>query len=91
MVTIVTQKVAMPDEAADKFSKYNLFAYAEGRLIERARNMVFNGAPVLFVPGNAGSYKQVRTHVICENHSFYKYIPNPLGALFGFCCLAKGN
>ncbi|XP_031625609.1 GPI inositol-deacylase [Contarinia nasturtii] len=45
----------------EKFPKYNLFAYSEGRLTEAARNMQFNGAPVIFVPGNAGSYKQARS------------------------------
>lgn len=43
----------------EKFPRYNLYAYSEGRLTEAARNMKFNGAPVIFVPGNAGSYKQV--------------------------------
>lgn len=51
--------MALPDDVADKYPKYNLFAYSEGRLTENARNMLFNGAPVIFVPGNAGSYKQV--------------------------------
>lgn len=43
----------------DAFPKYNLYAYSEGKLTENARKMQFNGAPVLFVPGNSGSYKQV--------------------------------
>lgn len=38
-----------------------MFAYSEGRLTEAARNMQFNGAPVIYVPGNAGSYKQARS------------------------------
>lgn len=45
----------------EKFPKYNLFSYSEGRLTEAARNMQFNGAPVIFVPGNSGSYKQARS------------------------------
>lgn len=40
------------------YQKYNLYAYSEGRYTENARNMKFEGIPVLFVPGNAGSYKQ---------------------------------
>lgn len=44
----------------DKFPQYNLYAYSEGHLTEAARRMKFNGAPVIFVHGNAGSYKQVR-------------------------------
>lgn len=37
---------------------YGLYAYSEGRLTERSRNMDFDGIPVLFIPGNSGSYKQ---------------------------------
>lgn len=45
----------------EKFPKYNLYAYSEGRLTETVRNMKFNGAPVIFVHGNRGSYKQARS------------------------------
>lgn len=45
----------------DKYPKYELYAYSEGRLTEKARNMYFDGVPVLFIPGNAGSHKQVRS------------------------------
>nr|CAI5842301.1 unnamed protein product [Callosobruchus analis] len=44
-----------------KFPKYGLFAYSEGRFTAEVRNMQFNGIPVLFIPGNAGSPKQVRS------------------------------
>lgn len=44
-----------------KYPKYGLYAYGEGRLTSRVRSMYFNGIPVLFIPGNAGSYKQVRS------------------------------
>ncbi|GJQ72189.1 hypothetical protein Trydic_g3281 [Trypoxylus dichotomus] len=45
----------------NQFKKYGLHAYSEGHFTERARNMQFKGIPVLFIPGNAGSYKQVRS------------------------------
>lgn len=45
----------------DNYPKYNLYAYSEGHLTENARNLYFNGAPVLFIPGNGGSYKQARS------------------------------
>ncbi|KRT81140.1 hydrolase, partial [Oryctes borbonicus] len=45
----------------NQFKKYGLYAYSEGHFTERARNMQFKGIPVLFIPGNAGSYKQVRS------------------------------
>ncbi|XP_055681996.1 GPI inositol-deacylase [Lutzomyia longipalpis] len=44
-----------------RFPKYNLYGYAEGHLTEFARNGDWNGAPVLFIPGNSGSYKQARS------------------------------
>ncbi|CRK87620.1 CLUMA_CG001416, isoform A [Clunio marinus] len=48
-------------EENESFPKYNLYAYSEGQLTENARNLIFNGAPVLFIPGNSGSYKQARS------------------------------
>ncbi|KAF2639697.1 GPI inositol-deacylase [Massarina eburnea CBS 473.64] len=38
-------------------SKYSLYLYREGMIDEDVR---VQGVPVLFIPGNAGSYKQVR-------------------------------
>lgn len=37
---------------------YRLYAYAEGKHIEPVRNLKFTGIPILFLPGNSGSYKQ---------------------------------
>lgn len=51
-----------------RFHKYRLYAYSEGRLTERARNMHFDGIPVLFIPGNAGSFKQGKTLQFCPLH-----------------------
>lgn len=53
------QKIIFKENA--RFSKYNLFAYSEGIRTELARDMKFTGAPVLYIPGNKGSYKQVRS------------------------------
>ncbi|XP_060536701.1 GPI inositol-deacylase isoform X2 [Cylas formicarius] len=44
-----------------KYPNYGLFVYGEGRTTAKARNMDFNGIPILFVPGNSGSYQQVRS------------------------------
>lgn len=38
-----------------------MYAYSEGIRTELARDMKFTGAPVLYIPGNKGSYKQVRS------------------------------
>ena len=48
------------DVAAD-FPQYGLFVYGEGQFGERLRKGKFDGIPVLFVPGNSGSFKQVRS------------------------------
>ncbi|EOA86267.1 uncharacterized protein SETTUDRAFT_110320 [Exserohilum turcica Et28A] len=40
-------------------TKYSLYLYREGSLDEDTRAR--HGVPVLFIPGNAGSYKQVRS------------------------------
>lgn len=45
----------------DQFPAYGLYAYSEGQLAQNARNMLFRGAPVIFIPGNAGSHKQARS------------------------------
>ena len=56
-------KLTMPASVQREFSKYYLFIYGEGRYAAYLKNMQGNykldGIPVLFVHGNAGSYKQV--------------------------------
>ena len=43
-------------------SKYHLYLYREETVDEYTHdNLRLRGAPVLFIPGNAGSYKQVRS------------------------------
>lgn len=43
-------------------TKYSLYLYREEGVDEYTRdNIGLRGAPVLFIPGNAGSYKQVRS------------------------------
>ncbi|KAK5640976.1 hypothetical protein RI129_009523 [Pyrocoelia pectoralis] len=55
------QFVRIKHDADHRFRKYGLYAYSEGRFTYDARNMKFSGIPVLFIPGNAGSYRQVRS------------------------------
>ncbi|KAM7350071.1 GPI inositol-deacylase [Cochliomyia hominivorax] len=45
----------------EKFPHYGLYYYYEGNLQRDVNNLYLNGAPVIFIPGNAGSYKQVRS------------------------------
>ncbi|XP_050306379.1 GPI inositol-deacylase [Anthonomus grandis grandis] len=55
------QYVRISQKIDDKYLKYGLYAYAEGRMTKKARNMHFDGIPVLFIPGSAGSHQQVRS------------------------------
>ncbi|KAJ3183453.1 GPI inositol deacylase [Geranomyces variabilis] len=47
------------EEAFRPADKYKLYLYKEADGLERERNPT--GTPVLFIPGNAGSYKQARS------------------------------
>ncbi|XP_014678246.1 PREDICTED: GPI inositol-deacylase-like isoform X2 [Priapulus caudatus] len=54
--------VKMAENVANRFPKYNLHLYGEGSYIQKMkRQLKPKGVPVLFIPGNAGSYKQVRS------------------------------
>ncbi|KAJ8975495.1 hypothetical protein NQ317_016371 [Molorchus minor] len=55
------QFVRISNEADKQFPKYGLYSYSEGKFTAKARRMYFDGIPVLFIPGNKGSYKQVRS------------------------------
>ncbi|CAG9773683.1 unnamed protein product [Ceutorhynchus assimilis] len=55
------QYVRVSQDVDLKYPKYGLYAYGEGRMTKKARNMYFDGVPVLFIPGNAGSHQQVRS------------------------------
>ncbi|XP_054168132.1 GPI inositol-deacylase-like isoform X2 [Oppia nitens] len=46
---------------SQKYPNYNLYAYGEGYYAQSLRDGDFDGVPVVFVPGNRGSYKQVRS------------------------------
>ncbi|KAK9500619.1 hypothetical protein O3M35_001854 [Rhynocoris fuscipes] len=54
-------RVYLPSNVTNLYKKYGLYAYGEGRYIERVRDMKFTGIPVLFIPGNRGSPKQIRS------------------------------
>ena len=57
------QYVPVPmDGVGERFPKYGLYAYGEGdTMVKRLVRGRFSGIPVLFVPGNSGSHKQVRS------------------------------
>ncbi|XP_072044327.1 GPI inositol-deacylase-like [Amphiura filiformis] len=55
----------LPENVQEAYPRYSLYLYGEGRYAQestiKSRNLNLQGIPVLFVPGNAGSYKQVRS------------------------------
>uniref|UniRef100_A0A8C3KXI3 GPI inositol-deacylase n=1 Tax=Chrysolophus pictus TaxID=9089 RepID=A0A8C3KXI3_CHRPC len=44
-----------------RYPAYELYLYGEGNYAEENKNLILTGIPILFLPGNAGSYKQVRS------------------------------
>jgi len=56
-------------------TKYSLYLYREEGVDEYSReNIGLRGAPVLFLPGNAGSYKQVRSLSSEASRYFHDHI-----------------
>uniref|UniRef100_A0A2M4AGR0 GPI inositol-deacylase n=1 Tax=Anopheles triannulatus TaxID=58253 RepID=A0A2M4AGR0_9DIPT len=55
------QYTRIPVQGGERFPKYALYAYSEGYITQRVQQRHFSGAPVLFVPGSGGSFKQVRS------------------------------
>ncbi|KAF2479566.1 PGAP1-like protein-domain-containing protein [Neohortaea acidophila] len=59
-------------------SKYSLYLYREGGVHEDNR---LKGIPVLFIPGNAGSYKQMRPIAAEAAHYFHDVLRHDAAAL----------
>ncbi|XP_077131736.1 GPI inositol-deacylase [Ranitomeya variabilis] len=55
------QKIQLPKKVSTYYPAYELHLYGEGIYTEENRNLSLSGVPILFLPGNAGSYKQVRS------------------------------
>ncbi|XP_060033514.1 GPI inositol-deacylase isoform X2 [Erinaceus europaeus] len=55
------QKIGLPKKLARRYPAYELYLYGEGVYAEEHKLFPLTGIPVLFLPGNAGSYKQVRS------------------------------
>ncbi|XP_023930190.1 GPI inositol-deacylase-like [Lingula anatina] len=54
-------KINLKKNVKEKFPRYDLYIYGEGEYAVKLRSLKLTGIPVLFIPGNAGSYKQVRS------------------------------
>lgn len=55
------RQVVLPRRVARLYPAYGLYLYGEGQYAQETRGLKLSGAPVLFLPGNAGSYKQARS------------------------------
>uniref|UniRef100_UPI0037E990AE GPI inositol-deacylase n=1 Tax=Semicossyphus pulcher TaxID=241346 RepID=UPI0037E990AE len=55
------RRVALPRRVARLYPAYGLYLYGEGVYAQETRALKLTGAPVLFLPGNAGSFKQARS------------------------------
>ncbi|PIK37439.1 hypothetical protein BSL78_25734, partial [Apostichopus japonicus] len=49
----------LQEKTDNAFPRYSLYLYSEGA--KKTSNFKLSGIPVLFIPGNAGSYRQVRS------------------------------
>uniref|UniRef100_A0A8C0CCM4 GPI inositol-deacylase n=1 Tax=Balaenoptera musculus TaxID=9771 RepID=A0A8C0CCM4_BALMU len=56
-----SKKIELPKKLAKRYPAYELYLYGEGSYAEEHKALPLTGIPVLFLPGNAGSYKQVRS------------------------------
>lgn len=54
----VTQRVQLSRRVSRQYPAYGLYLYGEGVYAQETKGLKLSGAPVLFLPGNAGSYKQ---------------------------------
>lgn len=57
-----------------KFPHYGLYYYNEGRIPIEVHKNQFNGAPIIFVPGNGGSYKQVNIFGRSSKHNSISHL-----------------
>ncbi|CAL8326789.1 unnamed protein product [Lota lota] len=55
------RRVTLPRRVSRLYPAYGLYLYGEGLYAQETRALKLTGAPVLFLPGNAGSYKQARS------------------------------
>ncbi|KAL2435281.1 GPI inositol-deacylase [Exophiala dermatitidis] len=65
-------------------TKYSLYLYREEGVDEYTQdNIGLRGAPVLFIPGNAGSYKQVRSLSSEASRHFHNVLRHDANAIKG--------
>nr|XP_045620220.1 GPI inositol-deacylase-like isoform X1 [Procambarus clarkii] len=53
--------IKLPSQVVERFPYYGVYAYGEGSYSDSLKKGLYTGIPVLFIPGNSGSHKQVRS------------------------------
>ena len=48
----------LPARLQKQYPHYKLYVYGEGYYAEQLSRQQYSGVPVIFIPGNGGSYKQ---------------------------------
>ncbi|XP_069052617.1 GPI inositol-deacylase isoform X1 [Lepisosteus oculatus] len=54
-------RIQLPHRVSQRYPGYGLYLYGEGLYAQHSHSLKLSGVPVLFLPGNAGSYKQARS------------------------------
>ncbi|XP_037095386.1 GPI inositol-deacylase [Syngnathus acus] len=54
-------RVPLPRRVTRQYPAYGLYLYGEGAYTQESRELQLFGAPVIFLHGNSGSYKQARS------------------------------
>ncbi|GAU96209.1 hypothetical protein RvY_07686-2 [Ramazzottius varieornatus] len=54
-------RIPLNESVVENFPSYGLYVYGEGQRATQYKRNIFNGIPVLFIPGNAGSFRQGRS------------------------------
>uniref|UniRef100_A0A914W163 GPI inositol-deacylase n=1 Tax=Plectus sambesii TaxID=2011161 RepID=A0A914W163_9BILA len=72
-------EIPMGKPVEQSFPHYGLILYGEGDYAEQSKSLKLTGNPVLFIPGNAGSSKQVRSLGSIMQMKSESGSPNSLG------------
>ena len=94
-------EVNLKESISHQFPRYGLYMYGEGSYADKLRRSGPTGIPVLFIPGNAGSHRQVRSLASValrkaerKTHHFNYFtvdFDEDLGGLFGGILMQQTN
>ncbi|KAI4877972.1 hypothetical protein NFI96_020741 [Prochilodus magdalenae] len=85
------RRIQLPRRVACQYPAYGLYLYGEGSYAQETRGLKLTGAPVLFLPGNAGSHKQGKTNMQIGGPSFGTVCPGSGSRSLGSVALRKAE